>query len=231
VLAPGELFVCGAEVVEITNQSTAYCPEPSSWRAVARVLDRIGVVHPGGFTPAFEFRRCAQCWTLNVVKDEWFVCDVCAADLPSGWNCDPSASTTRPGERLFEAGTTVRGQLDTIATALGLTVHGDEQDWGIELADGERVNTFIAFFNQHYNPGWDEWTVTEYADLVLESAHEALGSVPASRIPGLRDFVDRVIRLRPERADYWEAYRDDDAEEGDWPISELIRELHRAKTG
>ncbi|MDA0181614.1 hypothetical protein OJ997_15015 [Solirubrobacter phytolaccae] len=79
VLAAGELFFDGAEVVGATNQSTGYCPEPASWPVVAEALDALGVSHPGEYTAAFTFRRCDACGTLNVVKDGWFVCGV---DLP-----------------------------------------------------------------------------------------------------------------------------------------------------
>ena len=113
-------------------------------------------------------------------------------------------------------------QLDMLAGALRLPVHGMEQDWGIEHADPERVDEFIAFFEEHWSAGWSRWTVEEYVDLVLQSAHEALDGRPAADVPGLHDFVARVIRLSPERALYWAGWRE---EEGDWPISDLILQL------
>lgn len=78
-------------VAEVSNQSTGYCPEPSSWDAVARALDAIGAEHAGGFTHALVFRRCESCGERNIVKDESFVCDVCGADLPREWNFDRTA--------------------------------------------------------------------------------------------------------------------------------------------
>jgi hypothetical protein len=90
VLSAGEMFFLvegdAVEVAEVTNQSTGYCPEPESWRAVAAALDRIGVAHPGRFTTEVVFRRCERCGERNVVKDGWFVCGVCGADLPERWN-------------------------------------------------------------------------------------------------------------------------------------------------
>jgi hypothetical protein len=87
VLAAGELEVdARGEVVETSNQSTGYCPEPSCWSALAAALDRAGVVHPGAFTRAFEFRRCEACGERNLVKDRWFVCSMCDAELPATWN-------------------------------------------------------------------------------------------------------------------------------------------------
>ena len=87
VLAAGELTVSRAgEVVEASNQSTGYCPEPSCWSALAAALDRAGITHPGRFTRELVFRRCLACGERNLVKDGWFVCDVCGAELPEAWN-------------------------------------------------------------------------------------------------------------------------------------------------
>ncbi|SBT52451.1 hypothetical protein GA0070611_5642 [Micromonospora auratinigra] len=90
VLAAGEVtFVRrtgGAAVVEVTNQSTGYCPEPSCWPAVAEALDRAGLDRPGGFTAEFVFRCCPRCAELNVVKEAVFVCAMCGDDLPASWN-------------------------------------------------------------------------------------------------------------------------------------------------
>jgi hypothetical protein len=90
VLSAGEMFFRLAasrpEVVEVTNQSTGYCPEPESRSAVASSLDRSGVSHPGRFTVAVMFRRCLACGQTNVIKDGWLVCDTCGAVLPPDWN-------------------------------------------------------------------------------------------------------------------------------------------------
>jgi hypothetical protein len=51
-----------------------------------RALDRIGVPHPGRFTTEMVFRRCRKCGERNVVKDGWFACGVCGAELPAEWN-------------------------------------------------------------------------------------------------------------------------------------------------
>lgn len=74
------------EVAEVSNQSTGYCPEPESWQAVAAALSRVSLPHPGRFTRSCEFRRCPSCGQINLVKDAWFVCGVCDADLPAAWN-------------------------------------------------------------------------------------------------------------------------------------------------
>ena len=76
----------GVVVTAVTNQSTGYCPEPASWPAVAAALDRAGVDHPDDFTARFLFRRCPACRMRNIVKDDWYVCGVCGAELPKRWN-------------------------------------------------------------------------------------------------------------------------------------------------
>jgi hypothetical protein len=90
VLSAGEVSFArgrgGWEVEAVTNQSTGYCPEPESWPAVAAALDAAGLVHPGGWTDELTFRRCERCGERNIVKDRWFVCDVCGAELPADWN-------------------------------------------------------------------------------------------------------------------------------------------------
>lgn len=90
VLSAGEItFEPGSggwEVTSVTNQSTGYCPEASSWPTVARALDKIRVPHPGRFTDEFTFRRCLQCGERNIVRDGYFTCAICDADLPAAWN-------------------------------------------------------------------------------------------------------------------------------------------------
>lgn len=86
----GEMFFAvtadSVGLVEVTNQSTGYCPEPDSWLAVAEALDGIGFCQPGRFTQELVFRRCEACGERNVVKDGWFVCACWGADLPTEWN-------------------------------------------------------------------------------------------------------------------------------------------------
>ncbi|MEU8986036.1 hypothetical protein AB0C98_05970 [Streptomyces sp. NPDC048558] len=93
VLAAGEmLFEPGAgcrTAVEISNQSTGYCPDLDSWTALARALDRAGVGHPGGFTHAVVFRRCEECGERAIVREDDFVCVFCGGNLPEQWNLAP----------------------------------------------------------------------------------------------------------------------------------------------
>jgi hypothetical protein len=75
-------------IAAITNQSTGYCPEPHSWKAVAAVLNaaKLDYQGPDRFEPAFEFRRCVSCASTNLVKNKEFRCSVCDARLPNCWN-------------------------------------------------------------------------------------------------------------------------------------------------
>lgn len=87
VLSAGEMTVSAdGEVVEVSNQSTGFCPAPESWIHVAAALDRIPVVHPDRFTTSVIFRLCSECGSRNIVKDEWFICEVCGGELPGEWN-------------------------------------------------------------------------------------------------------------------------------------------------
>ncbi|MCY1012619.1 hypothetical protein OV079_45225 [Nannocystis pusilla] len=99
VLAAGELRLGRAAdrrivVREVSNQSTGYCPDPDCWPAVATALNAAGLAAPAGFTRAFVFRRCPACAQTNLVKDEWFVCAACDAELPRAWNFAESAAQT-----------------------------------------------------------------------------------------------------------------------------------------
>ena len=99
VLSAGEMTFTRAQgvwsVSEVSNYSTGFCPEPDSWIEVARALDGAGIRHPGRFTAEFVFRYCIQCGQRNVVKDEWYVCGVCDADLPESWNFDQRGEDER----------------------------------------------------------------------------------------------------------------------------------------
>ena len=90
VLAAGEIALRshgGHWVVqETSNQSTGYCPEPDCWPALASALDAAAIPRPQGFSDEFSFRKCPACGERNIVKDGWFVCAICGADLPFQWN-------------------------------------------------------------------------------------------------------------------------------------------------
>ncbi len=94
VLAAGEMtFTHDAgvsRVLEVTNQSTGYCPDPDCWTAVSKALDRLRLEHPGDFTTALVFRRCPSCGERNIVRDGDFTCALCDSVLPTHWNFAPA---------------------------------------------------------------------------------------------------------------------------------------------
>lgn len=89
VLAAGEIrFDRSGAVVEVTNLSTGYCPREDCWDAVRVALDRAGLRRPEAFAWVAVFRRCPRCRERNLVKEGWFVCALCDAELPRTWNFD-----------------------------------------------------------------------------------------------------------------------------------------------
>ncbi|PWI08688.1 hypothetical protein DIZ27_21125 [Streptomyces sp. NWU339] len=95
VLSAGEIgFLREAgrwAVGDVSNHSTGYCPDVSSWSAVARALDDVELGRPSGFTHGVVFRRCPDCQEHNIVREEDFVCVFCGSELPEVWNVDPAA--------------------------------------------------------------------------------------------------------------------------------------------
>ena len=85
VLAAGEMaFVKtggGWAVGSVSNQSTGYCPDPSSWPAVAAALERAGIGHPGSYTSEIVFRMCGACGERTIVRDGDFTCALCDSAL------------------------------------------------------------------------------------------------------------------------------------------------------
>lgn len=95
VLAAGEVFFEKVgntfQVARITNQSTGYCPEPSSFPAVERALRSAGFECPHGYDPEFVFRLCVPCENICIVKDDDFTCPMCSRELPVEWNFAPTS--------------------------------------------------------------------------------------------------------------------------------------------
>ncbi|MEU4149133.1 hypothetical protein [Streptomyces sp. NPDC026659] len=83
----------------VTNHSTGYCPDTSSWPAVSDALGRAGLARPDGFTHGIVFRRCPGCQEHNIVRENDFVCVFCGEDLPETWNVDPVESVRPRHER------------------------------------------------------------------------------------------------------------------------------------
>ena len=92
VLAAGEITFLiqdeTVEIIEITNQSTGYCPPLETWSAVVAAITPLNIAFPSEFTSKYIFRLCDACGTRNIVKDDWYICSVCDADLSQEWNFD-----------------------------------------------------------------------------------------------------------------------------------------------
>jgi hypothetical protein len=76
-------------VDEVSNLSTGYCPDVTSWPSVAHALDLAGIGRPEGFTYEVVFRRCESCQERAVVRESDFYCVFCGGALPLTWNVDP----------------------------------------------------------------------------------------------------------------------------------------------
>ncbi|WP_443046767.1 hypothetical protein [Streptomyces sp. NBC_00247] len=94
VLGAGEIGFTreadGWTVDDVSNRSTGYCPDVSSWPAVVGALDRAGLPRPDGFTHEVVFRRCPGCQEHNIVREDHFVRVFRDGELPAIWNVDPS---------------------------------------------------------------------------------------------------------------------------------------------
>lgn len=94
VLSAGELCFefRSLEIVECSNQSTGYCPEPASFSALKAAVAKSDLVlsDPERFSREVLFRRCPNCRANNIVKDQWFECALCETELPRQWNYQSS---------------------------------------------------------------------------------------------------------------------------------------------
>ena len=87
VLAAGEIqFSARGDVLEVTNNSTGYCPSEDCWESVRTALDRARLKRASEFTFLARFRLCPACGERNLVKDDWYQCALCEAELPVAWN-------------------------------------------------------------------------------------------------------------------------------------------------
>jgi len=87
VQAAGEIqFDEQGNVIEVTNHSTGYCPAEDCWDPVRSALDKADLDRPDEFTILVLFRRCTHCGQRNLIKDDWYRCEVCDAELPGEWN-------------------------------------------------------------------------------------------------------------------------------------------------
>jgi len=98
--------------------------------------------------------------------------------------------------------------VERIAKALGLPDSG--QDWGIEHADSARLLEFVEFA-EALNPE-NDWEMEALAELVLQSAEEAMESGSMTEV--LRQRVVGFLRVHgssfPLTLAHWSAYHEDD---------------------
>jgi hypothetical protein len=146
VFAAGEITVSRAgDVLDVSNQSTGFCPEPASWSALVSALDDAGLAHPAEWSMAFEFRRCTRfttsgataCEARTLVKDDVYECAECGAELPQMWNFD----RTRCRRAFIALGRAGRWILDVIEEAASgdqdrVAVCTDGDSLVLALADG-----------------------------------------------------------------------------------------------
>ncbi len=114
----------------------------------------------------------------------------------------------------------MREHLALLVRELSLPAEGDEQDWGVQLSDPLRLPEFLRYHAEHETAGWSPWVQREYADLVFQSAEEALAEglvVPES---SLRAFADRLAAEAPDALAYWAALKADDADP--WLMTGLL---------
>ena len=159
----------------VTNQSTGYCPEPESWPAVVTALETTGLDHSdlNGFDPAFAFRRCQSCQTVNIIKDGVFRCSLCGGKLPVLWsfgsNCLSAMPHPRPlrdaAKPLNAAQTCATHSPDAFKAALIARAKAEGFDAaGVTLPEaigqaGERLGAFLREA-MHGDMGW----LAAYAD-------------------------------------------------------------------
>ena len=87
VLAAGEIrFGAGSDVLSVSNLSSGYCPDTTCWFAVERAIRRAGITPPPALSIAIVWRRCTRCGEKSLVRESWFVCVFCDAELPAEWN-------------------------------------------------------------------------------------------------------------------------------------------------
>jgi hypothetical protein len=74
------------DISYVSNQSTGYCPEPSSWSAWKEACLQTDIQPPDNWSVAFQFRRCPACKSIQLIKEEDWFCAICDTALPEQWN-------------------------------------------------------------------------------------------------------------------------------------------------
>ena len=108
---------------------------------------------------------------------------------------------------------------EKLSKDLGLIATG--QDFGIINADGKRLKEFIKYFKK--NVAIDPWEWEELADLILESANEAI--LEEYITEGEIDEISYILRFHrhkfPQSWEYWIKIEN----EQDYPIVSIINNI------
>ncbi|MFI0445011.1 S1 RNA-binding domain-containing protein [Actinomadura sp. 6N118] len=200
VLSAGEITFArtgdGWRVSEISNQSTGYCPDVSSWNAVQAALDNAGLDHPGAFTVPIVFRRCLHCGQLNIVKDDHFYCAVCDEPLPAAWNADLPGEPESPS--VVVSGTVVeherpfgpRIRLDGDLSATPAYIR--DYPWRGRRADtvavGQRVRAEVVSVDTAAGRIWLSLAATEHPELWTFLKGLSAGDVLTGRVADIQNF-------------------------------------------
>jgi len=70
-------------IAQITNQSTGYCPSPTSWSKLEKALTPLNTAYPENFDPIYIFSYCVHCQCLKIIKDNYYFCTYCDNALPT----------------------------------------------------------------------------------------------------------------------------------------------------
>ncbi|RVX41773.1 S1 RNA binding family protein [Nonomuraea polychroma] len=207
VLSAGEITFTRSgdawRVSEISNQSTGYCPDVSSWADVQTALDDAGLDHPGAFTLPIVFRRCLHCGQLNIVKDDHFNCALCDEPLPTAWNADmPGEPEAGPEDAVavcdVVAGTVVedegpfgpRIRLD--GNLASMPAHIRDFPWRGSRADavrvGQRVTAEVVSVDTAAGRIWLSLAATEHPELWTFLKGLRAGDVLTGRVADIQNF-------------------------------------------
>ena len=106
--------------------------------------------------------------------------------------------------------------LREMSNKLGLPY--EPQDWGVSNADGNRLDEFVAFFQQgDLQPS----QLFELADLILASANERLVRGLAVEVKPLEALARKYGQAFSLHLEYWSGL--EDAEE--FPLASLLRRI------
>ena len=114
--------------------------------------------------------------------------------------------------------------IESLNEKLSLPSRGIEQDWEVELADSNRVDEFISYYNKH------PLTLDEkkaLMSLILASYDDFLNEEYSSNSQfwnDIRQAIESDYDLLPDILDYW-SLPDEDNSENWFKITPLVRKI------